>query len=553
MSQKTKKKGGKILLLLVVIAVAIGVIIPNTKSHKYNKAQDLMEEGQYREAESILEELEDYENAEELLRESRYGNAKRLLSIEAFEEAIVILEELGDYEDAQTLLLEARYGYAKQLMDYLSFKQALEILVELGEYGDCPQLILDCYFGMGQEAMRDKAYKTAISYFQQAGDRPEIPALMDEAYYKHGHDLFMKGLYLEAQEALAKVVTLPADGYPHFLSLEESQSYLAEQAQQLAESVKCYVAMLPQDMDDDKLWETVSNYMSFQSGGTHYDAGNKLLRVSATYYPGQRIVYAWRTGDDSILSADEKEAMKTAKSLVAKAKKKSKKSMDRELYLYNWLCNHVKYDSPNMNVPTEQYLQLRQLTCLGALLDGKANCQGYTDAFYVLGTMAGFDVCKIGGDGRGDDGLEPHSWNGIMLDGKLYIVDVTFGDADNLGSSAKTYTWFNCAYDAKNYSIDGGAEIYPKLVSKNDVSKTYYKYKNSVFTKLSDATIHLFKQYKKNGKGWTFAMVKGKKYTNNDLKKSLRSNYAKAGVRSYSCSYMVETYQGNTYIAIKWK
>ena len=69
--------------------------------------------------------------------------------------------------------------------------------------------------------------------------------------------------------------------------------------------------------------------------------------------------------------------------------------------------------------------QPRFTTAIGALIDGKANCQGYSDAFYMLGRMLGWNVGRMGGQAGGDS----HLWNTITLkNGKTYCVDVTWGD-----------------------------------------------------------------------------------------------------------------------------
>lgn len=79
----------------------------------------------------------------------------------------------------------------------------------------------------------------------------------------------------------------------------------------------------------------------------------------------------------------------------------------------------TSYVSGNMNH------QPRFVTAIGALVDGKANCQGYTDAFYMLGRMLGLNVGRISGTANN----EPHQWNTITYsDGKTYFVDVTWDD-----------------------------------------------------------------------------------------------------------------------------
>jgi hypothetical protein len=206
------------------------------------------------------------------------------------------------------------------------------------------------------------------------------------------------------------------------------------------------------------------------------------------------------------------------------------------------------YETTNMQVGREAYLKLRQITCIGALLDGKANCQGYTDAFYLLGNMAGFNVCRM----FGRDEKEGHCWNGIMLDGKLYIVDVTFGDWDNIGTKAKGYIQFNCAYDPETYTIDGGEHLFPDLVMENDLSRTYYAATDSIFTSVDEAAYYLLRQYSSYGAGYAHAMVEGAEIDNDDLEWALSYYYQSAGVDYYSCAWILNTYDGNTYITIEW-
>jgi hypothetical protein len=319
-----------------------------------------------------------------------------------------------------------------------------------------------------------------------------------------------------------------------------------EQTAALNPSYVCYLYEAPK-ASYSELREMMQNYSSYQKSSIIYSDYKKMLTVQLDYYPGDRILYAWRTGDDSILSADERKAKEVAEGIVKKARN-TKNDMEAQLYLYNWLCNNVMYETTNMQVGREAYLKLRQITCIGALLDGKANCQGYTDAFYLLGNMAGFNVCRM----FGRDEKEGHCWNGIMLDGKLYIVDVTFGDWDNIGTKAKGYIQFNCAYDPETYIIDGGPEVFPELVTTEDLSQTYYKYKKSIFTSKSDAVNYLVRQCKKNGKGWYFAVVDDKILSSSQVISALKSARTKNGVYN-GCNIVVQTYGGDTHIAVRWK
>ena len=78
---------------------------------------------------------------------------------------------------------------------------------------------------------------------------------------------------------------------------------------------------------------------------------------------------------------------------------------------------------------------------------------GYSDAFWMLASMAGFTVQK--------DCNEEHMWNLITLEDGLHLVDVTWDD-DGLilpdGSLTHTYRFFNAGMDAvqPEYQLDEG-------------------------------------------------------------------------------------------------
>ena len=550
MTTKPMKKGGKIFLLVIAIIMVIAIIVPNTKSGKYNKAQQLLEEGNYSSAVAILDELEDYKDSPELQQEAQYGLALREMSYRAYEHALELFTELGDYKDSQAQIPACYYGMGEEAFKDGDYINAKYHFTDAGDYADSALQIQACDFQIGCDYLDEDNWLRAIEYFQLAGDYEGAAAKIDEANYEYGHSLFVQEQYEQAQERFDLVVEMPEYALPHFMSLEKARSYFDKEREQLKDDIQCYIAQIPDGSDRDKLRAMICNYIPIRSGYATYGTTDKLLRVKFTPYPSDRILYAWRTGDDSILSKSELEAKKIALSLVKKAKSKET-VYEKELYFYNWLSKNVKYNSPNMNVPTEEYLQLRQLTCVGALVDGKANCQGYSDAFYLLGTMAGFDVYKIYGSSK--ENGEGHTWNGVKLGGKIYMVDVTWGDKDGWGKSGKSYPYLNCAYDSKAYTIDGGPECFPKLVKKDDLSRTYYKYNKSVFKTANDAAYYLLRQYKTKGKGWAYAVVQDKKITSSQLKTAINNNYKKAKVSSFSYVFYLENYDGDTYIAIKWK
>ena len=80
-----------------------------------------------------------------------------------------------------------------------------------------------------------------------------------------------------------------------------------------------------------------------------------------------------------------------------------------------------------------------------ALTHGWANCQGYSDAFYLLAGMAGFEV----GFQNGYNAGVLHAWNTVELGGQWYVVDVSTADVagDLVAPEIGVYTLFNAGRD----------------------------------------------------------------------------------------------------------
>lgn len=97
----------------------------------------------------------------------------------------------------------------------------------------------------------------------------------------------------------------------------------------------------------------------------------------------------------------------------------------QEKQIVDYICGVTEYYDGQEGLGT-----FRQAD--GVLLDGAANCMGYADAFWLLATMAGFTVTC--------DSDTEHMWNLLTMDGKTYIVDVTW--CDRSGESP-SYVYFN--------------------------------------------------------------------------------------------------------------
>ncbi len=274
------------------------------------------------------------------------------------------------------------------------------------------------------------------------------------------------------------------------------------------------------------------------------DVEGDLITITPLDYPGDRIVRAWKRGNTSVLSADEKRALSVAESVVAAAKKASGKPLEQERYIHDYLINHVTYfDDDTTENPDRPS---RHLTVLGALLDGRANCQGYTDAFYTLASMLGFTVDRMSvvcNDG------ELHMVNTVLLDGSWYVTDVTLDDKDND---------FNTYYASMNAGLDQLDEIYwpveneiHPIAAQTDPDWDYYAVWDNSFSSAEAFASDAFGKWKQSGKGVFFGRLE-KSVGQNAFESALNSAADATGLR-YNYNYWHYETNRHTYVYLTIK
>ncbi len=117
--------------------------------------------------------------------------------------------------------------------------------------------------------------------------------------------------------------------------------------------------------------------------------------------------------------------MNKANQIVTEANKKPN-LFERELYIHDWLVKNIQYDKTTENAAN----------VYGALIEGKALCEGYSRAFQYLMNKIGIETVLITGTAG-----EAHMWNMVKLHGQYYFVDVTHDDPtpDQVIENGKEY------------------------------------------------------------------------------------------------------------------
>lgn len=106
-------------------------------------------------------------------------------------------------------------------------------------------------------------------------------------------------------------------------------------------------------------------------------------------------------------------------------------SYARELFLYDALCAACVYD-PDALHPSSAY---------GALVEGRATCEGYAKALVLLCRLAGIPCAMVTGEAWSNESTAPHAWCVMHIDGAFVLADPTWDDQDGLG--IVTHWYFN--------------------------------------------------------------------------------------------------------------
>ncbi len=301
---------------------------------------------------------------------------------------------------------------------------------------------------------------------------------------------------LEELEQLLFPYRIDYDAYTHISDLEQLRDYIVEQQSQDNLEISFVYTGESQPTVDDIMNFADACFVNIVQEGENYC----LYHLTLTEFPGNRIVDAYYSGDNSALSEGEVLALQVATVILEDAKAQSENDFELEMAIYDILTQRITYcdDEIQYDVPENQP---RHLNAVGALVDGQANCQGYADAFYTVASMAGFQVGRMGVDTPEDS----HMVNTICLDGSWYVVDVTFADDE---TDMVDYRLLNAGKDMTvEFWWDESCERYP--ISETTSPDHYYYFRNQSAFNTQDEVINYFaEQWELNGYGVSCAMLR---------------------------------------------
>lgn len=181
------------------------------------------------------------------------------------------------------------------------------------------------------------------------------------------------------------------------------------------------------------------------------------------YYPGVRILRAVNTGNDTFLTARERETLLAARALAEACR--SDAPLETARSIHDRLAEMIVYSSEHAVNEGD--------TAIGAFLNHQADCDGYADAFYLTASLAGLKVRCQHGDSfkahqeKNESDSVTHMWNLLEIDGTWRLVDVTWDDVEQ---GDIRHTFFNLGYDRASRTHIWNEALTVPLAPETDLS-----------------------------------------------------------------------------------
>lgn len=172
--------------------------------------------------------------------------------------------------------------------------------------------------------------------------------------------------------------------------------------------------------------------------GWSYSGEKSGTRISLTWnfewYDDYAVLAAYRIPSlAGKLNSRQKALLDTSVNIMAELIAPKMPDFDKQLAIHDYLIKHCRYDYETEKTRDTQ--DETPFTAYGALVNGIAVCQGYTEAAGLLLSMAGIENHRLFS--------EDHSWNLVKLGDDYYHMDVTWDSNASELTGTPQYHYFN--------------------------------------------------------------------------------------------------------------
>lgn len=233
-------------LLGAAALIAVGWVL-DVPAVRYCYARVQLSHGEYEDALEAFEQLGGYGDAQRQAAEAekglRYLAADELISQGRYPEALSILEALENFLDTGERIREAKYLYASELAEQGDYEAAKPLLDQIGNYEGASTLLrqmeYERWYQCAMEHMAQEEYLAAADRFEALGsykdaeEKTQECRWLDTAVYAYtqGSRHYANGKWLEAYRALA-----PLSGSDY----KDTEAILAEIHERSSEYARSY-------------------------------------------------------------------------------------------------------------------------------------------------------------------------------------------------------------------------------------------------------------------------------------------------------------------------
>lgn len=251
------------------------------------------------------------------------------------------------------------------------------------------------------------------------------------------------------------------------MTFVEKMAQIGAEKFSLVCSKEIFDALVKVTYREDGLERKAYHGLLDQTGLYDYEVVTAAMKRTITvsnvsFYPGYEILRSVETGTEAELPSELRETLAEARSMAEACQ--TSDPLETAKNIQSAICEKTRY----------AYMTNRSHvdTAMGVLLKGVADCDGYADAFYLVGGLAGLDVRYQYGISSQYNSEEntivtgSHMWNLLKLEGSWRVVDVCWADEED----GINYTWFNIGKDRASRSRTWQEDLSVPLLETTDLS-----------------------------------------------------------------------------------
>ena len=269
--------------------------------------------------------------------------------------------------------------------------------------------------------------------------------------------------YIEASGLILYTDLAKAENFVYAESFDDIREFISEAGKNEKTS---FVVSADKELyeflwnNDRILYQLMANEGMFMYDSLYLNPKRTRYIKNIVYYPGAKIIKAVEKNDFSSLTDEENLLYEEALKIACPIKEKYAGEENGEIMMLKEIvkavCERTSYTTEGGD---------EHNTAVGALLNGKCDCDGYADAMYLLGRLAGLEIGYQYGKTK-DMGV--HMWNIVRIEDEWYFTDATGCDIDSFpgilyvdwmlmdeACASSRYTWFReAAYEKISEDID---------------------------------------------------------------------------------------------------